>query len=516
MHPAEQFPVSLNRSLLAACVLGFSLAGCGGGGGGGQAPQVTVSIGDPVGLGSSPINRLAFPILLSGPASGDLTLSYSTANAGTATGGTSCGSIPAPDYVTVSNGRLVIPSGQSSGTIEITVCDPSAFVAAAGVKVDLTNVSANGRFATDAPRFAYGLVNVTTPGKLNDTGVAQCGNWTPKQVDCPQIGFSGQDAEYGRDASSLSNADADGRKGFAFSKLAVNAGKALVLSGSSLTWECVQDNVTGLMWEAKTDTNKAANLKYDDAEAHRDTVNGAKLCGYDNWRLPTPQELAGLVDSSVGWSATPTIPQGDSVNNIPDFFPNQQKANYWTATSDASAATEAWSVDFRSGIVSPYAKNKDDAGVLLVRGGSAAPSYQPPVSETVTDSTTGLTWRLCVDGLSGADCASGAATGYDWQAALTRVAALNQTGFAGHKDWRLPNRKELQSIVNYAAHNPAINTAFPGFPSAGGNALSCWTSTPYALDEVAAKAWFVDFISGDVGIAALTNTKALLLVRGGK
>jgi hypothetical protein len=100
---------------------------------------------------------------------------------------------------------------------------------------------------------------------------------------------------------------------------------------------------------------------------------------------------------------------------------------------------------------------------------------------------------------------------------LTRVAELNQAGFAGHKDWRLPNRKELQSIVNYAAHNPAINTAaFPGFPSAGDNALSCWTSTPYAPDEVAAKAWFVDFISGDVGIAALTNTKALLLVRGGK
>lgn len=513
MNPVEQFPASFNRTLLAACVLGFSLVGCGGGGGG-SAPQVTVSIGDPIGLGSSPINRLAFPIVLSGPTSGDLTISYSTTNAG-ATGGGACGSGTAQDYVSVSNGRLVIPSGQSSGTIEITVCDPSAFVAAAGVRVNLDLTSSNGRFATDAPRFAYGLVNVTSQGKLNDTGVAQCGDWTT-QGGCPQNGFSGQDAEYGRDASALSNADTDGRKGFAFSKLAVNAGSgnAEVLSGSTSTWECVQDNVTGLMWEAKTNANKAANLNYAAAQAHVATVNGANLCGHADWRLPTPQELAGLVDSSVIWSATstPTIDQSAS-----GFFENQQKAVYWTASSDASAATEAWSVDFRYGFVTPHAKTAVDAGVLLVRGSSVAPSYQAPVSETVTDSTTGLTWRLCVDGLSGATCGSGAATAYDWQAALTRVAAMNQAGFAGHKDWRLPNRNELQSIVNYAAHNPAIDTAaFPGFPSAGGNALSCWTSTLYAPDGGAAKAWFVDFVSGDVGIAALTSSKHLLLVRGGK
>jgi hypothetical protein len=494
------------NSILAACALAFALAGCGGGGGGGPAP-VAIEIGSPVGLGSSPINKIAFPVILSGPASGALTVNYTTADVN-ATGGAACGA--GVDYVKVTNGVLTIASGQSSGTIEIEVCNPAAFVANAALKVTLVSASGNGRFAAGGVKEAYGLVSSPSKGKLNDTGVTQCGDWT-SQGACPKSGFASQDAEKGRDASALTNADADGRKGFAFAKIGTNAGTAEVLSGGSAAWDCVQDNVTGLMWEAKTDANKAANLNFAAAQAHVATLNAANLCGHNDWRLPTPQELAGLVDSSVGWSASSTATIDQS------FFPKQQKAFYWTATSDASIASQAWVVDFRYGLLATNAKTATDTGVRLVRGTSSPADFQTPVAETVTDASTGLTWRQCVDGLSGTGCASGSAASYDWQAALARVAALNQAGFAGYNDWRLPNRNELLSIVNYAAHNPAINASvFPGFPSSGGNALSCWTSTPYAPDGVAAKAWFVDFVSGDIAPSALTNTKQLLLVRGGK
>ncbi len=499
-----KFFASPARSILAVSALGLLLAGCGGGGGTPTPTPVTISIGNPVGLGNSPINRLAFPVILSAAANGTLTVNYSTSNE-SATGGAACVAGGAPDYVSKSNAVLIIPSGQNSGTIEITVCNPAAFAGAAAMKVTLLSSSANGQLAS-VEKVAYGLVNNLTLGKLNDTGVTLCSDATT-QAACPKSGFAGQDGEAGRDASGLSNAEADGSKGFSFAKAATNAGTAEVVSSNTAVWDCVQDNVTGLVWEAKTAINKTDVFTHAQAQTYVATLNGAALCGYTDWRLPTPQELASLVDSSVSFSsATATIDQ--------TFFADQQRTYYWTATGDVGDATGAWVVDFSSGLMAPLAKTLQH-GVRLVRGTASASNYQAAVAETVADASTALTWRTCVDGLSGAACASGSATAFTWQQALARVAALNAAGFAGHSDWRLPNRNELLSIVDYTRHNPTIDpAAFPGFPSVGGNALSCWTSTPYAADGVSAKAWFVDFVSGDVGIAPLTSSRHLLLVRG--
>ncbi len=499
-----KFFASPARSFLAVSALGLLLAGCGGGGGTPVPPPVTISIGAPVGLGNSPINRLAFPVVLSGPANGTLTVNYSTSDE-SANGGAACGA--GTDYVSKSNAVLTIPSGASGGTVEITVCNPAAFAGAAAMKVTLLSSSANGQLAA-VNKVAYGLVNNPASGKLNDTGMTSCSD-ASTQGACPKDGFANQDGDLGLDANALRNADADGRKGFSFAKAATNAGTAEVVSSNTAVWNCVQDNVTDLVWEAKTALNKTDVFTHAQAQAYVATLNGTAPCGYTDWRLPTPQELASLVDSSVSWSGTSTAATDQT------FFAEQQKAVYWTATGDVSDATGAWVVDFRTGLVVPHAKALQDAGVRLVRGTASTPSYQAAVAETVADASTGLTWRTCVDGLSGAACATGSATAFTWQQALARVTALNAAGFAGHSDWRLPNRNELLSLVDHARSNPAIDpVAFPGFPSVGGNALSCWTSTPYAADGISAKAWFVDFISGDVGIAVLTQTKSILLVRG--
>ena len=200
----------------------------------------------------------------------------------------------------------------------------------------------------------------------------------------------------------------------------------------------------------------------------------------------------------------------------PTFFAEQQSAPYWTDSEVNGNATEAWAVEFQYGLTTHYAKTSSRA-VRLVRGATAAPRFEAPIDGTVKDTTTGLTWRVCADGLSGAGCGTGAAAVYDWQAALTRVAALNQAGFAGHRDWRLPNRNELASIIDYGRRNPALDdSVFPGFPKAGnGNALSCWTSTPYAeQDGTAGKAWAVDFLGGHIANPGMTVPLCLLLVRG--
>lgn len=78
---------------------------------------------------------------------------------------------------------------------------------------------------------------------------------------------------------------------------------------------------------------------------------------------------------------------------------------------------------------------------------------------TVTDSKTGLMWKQCSEGLSGSDCGTGTRSSYSAQSALNYVANLNSAGgFAGHKDWRVPNIKELHSIIDHHCVAPALNT----------------------------------------------------------
>jgi Protein of unknown function (DUF1566) len=96
---------------------------------------------------------------------------------------------------------------------------------------------------------------------------------------------------------------------------------------------------------------------------------------------------------------------------------------------------------------------------------------------TVTDSRTGLMWQRCMMGytfsnngtpgtLTDDSCAASATVTFLWQQALRGAVDLNaQGGFGGFSDWRLPNIKELISIVEHKCTSPAINeTIFPDTP----------------------------------------------------
>lgn len=83
---------------------------------------------------------------------------------------------------------------------------------------------------------------------------------------------------------------------------------------------------------------------------------------------------------------------------------------------------------------------------------------------TVSDKKTGLMWKKCTEGLSGEGCSQGQVAWFSFGSALGYM--LEVETFAGYDDWRIPNIKELFSIVEDACTSPAINEViFPNTES---------------------------------------------------
>jgi len=183
----------------------------------------------------------------------------------------------------------------------------------------------------------------------------------------------------------------------------------------------------------------------------------------------------------------------------------------------ASGQTTAFTADKNDGIGGAVAV-PDDGTVQT----GATLSYQDNGDGTITDLNTGLQWekKNSLDttpnfsNLHDADntylwSGNGSQeTIWDW---LDDVNAEGGTGFAGHTDWRIPNVKELQSIVDYGVFWPSIDPAF------GDTAASIyWSSSTLAV--VPALAWLVNFSFGLVDFSigdGKSNSIFVRAVRGG-
>lgn len=127
----------------------------------------------------------------------------------------------------------------------------------------------------------------------------------------------------------------------------------------------------------------------------------------------------------------------------------------------------------------------------------------------LVDRRTGLMWQRCALGFQWQNntCIKviDQISEFTWQDALV-AAAANSTS-AGYDDWRLPNKNELDSIVERACYDPAINlTLFPATEVKG-----YWTNTPNNFNEFSA--WAVNFTNGDHMSTSRTNLLAVRLVR---
>ena len=132
--------------------------------------------------------------------------------------------------------------------------------------------------------------------------------------------------------------------------------------------------------------------------------------------------------------------------------------------------------------------------------------YNPVgISSVTVDNRTGLMW------VTNPKTDAGFAGAQTWESALTScTVTLNGMAYAGYTDWRLPNVRELMSIVDYgAAAAPRINTtAFPGTVS-----NYYWTSTTYVPNTTVA--WGVYFNSGIVNGSSKTYGSYVRCVRAG-
>jgi hypothetical protein len=253
-----------------------------------------------------------------------------------------------------------------------------------------------------------------------------------------------------------------------------NSGHALDASDDNFVM--VRDDVTGLIWEAKTDDggthDKDKTYTWQDArQSFIAQLNDEKFGGHSDWRLPTIKELNSLVQNI---NVDPDHPTA-KINT--KYFPNTiMSPSYWTATTYTGNTDTAWRVYFDDGR-NGYDEKSNTFYVRAVRGGQSFNTFEDNDDDTVTDTATGLMWqKLEVETMN-------------WQGALDYCEELD---LAGYDDWRLPNTKELQSIVDYEKSNsPYIDEIFENAV-----ASAYWSSTTYAGNTDTA--WRVHFNYGDI------------------
>ena len=255
-------------------------------------------------------------------------------------------------------------------------------------------------------------------------------------------------------------------------------------------WIMTRDNITGLIWEMKTDDDSIHDKDniytwYDpnpetnggdagtpgegtDTQDFIDTLNAENYGGFSDWRLPSLKELRYIVNYGT---YSPAIDR--------NFFPNTVSAYYWSSVTYASSSSYALCMYFGSGFGNYYYK-MGARYVRAVRGGLFRTLNHLINNEdgTVTDTATGLMWQRQDDNVM-----------RTWENAM---GYCEDASIAGYNDWRLPTIKELESIVDSTRDDPAIDPMFIGT-----NSFYYWSSSTLALTP--SRAWFISFDDGTNG-----------------
>ena len=343
----------------------------------------------------------------------------------------------------------------------------------------LSLLSITALASSNNPQLTYPIV---------DTHSYECVDTVKTLQECPakgEVGF-GQDAQYsGYQPNYTKNAN-----------------------------RTVADNVTGLVWAQSIDLNNDGTIDIKDKLTYDQAATFAKnstLGGFNDWRVPTIKELYSLIlfdgQDPSGMDNKPgsltIIPFIDSQVfgfNSGDMQAGERliDAQYLTSTKYVSTTMTnkqetVFGVNFIDGRIKGYGLGNPQGEktfyVLLVRGDNYGENnFVDNKDQTITDKATGLTWQQSDSGEP-----------MDWPSALNYCESLT---LADNDQWRLPNAKELQSIVDYsrspetsgsAAIDPLFKTTSITNEAGQPDYANYWSSTTHLNPRNAANAVYVAF-----------------------
>ncbi len=321
---------------------------------------------------------------------------------------------------------LLLASCASPGTTSPSAEAPTAASSSTAMTTQVptaeatSTVSDETATATDPSADTDPVLALAYP--VVDTNQGLCYN-NSELIDCPAEGeaYYGQDAQYtGNSPSYTDNGDGT-----------------------------VIDTVTGLVWQQTPDSG---NYSWDQAQAYCESLS---LADRDDWRMPSLKELFSISDFSTGW---PYLDQ--TYFDLASTGSISKDEQYWASDYYVGHTAEggydaAFGVNHATGhikaypalVTGPMAKHVrcvcgDEYGVNdFVDNGDG----------TITDEATGLMWMQDDSG-----------EGMDWEHALAWAQEKNAENYLGYSDWRLPNVKELQSIVDYDYAPDAVDAAYDG------------------------------------------------------
>lgn len=290
---------------------------------------------------------IVFFVELDRPARGDVVLEYATRD-GSAT-------LADNDYAATS-ATVRVATGQEQAVFIVSSNGDAIVEGDEYFEVGLTEPAAGNALLLTSSVRGYIVDDESPPmSVLNDSGVSQCTNDSFIETSCPQPGYPGQDAEFGWDA--VQNDDSDGYAGMQLLKID-STGAALAdqsVDFDDTPWDCVTDEITSLMWEVKSDDDglRDRDWRYSwynssgfndggdpgienggscgggarcDTEGYVAAVNAAGLCGFNDWRMPTREELLSLDIN---------LPGGRGIDD--NYFPYARASllNFWWSGTPA-------------------------------------------------------------------------------------------------------------------------------------------------------------------------------------
>jgi hypothetical protein len=234
----------------------------------------------------------------------------------------------------------------------------------------------------------------------------------------------------------------------------------------------VIDNMTTLVWEKTINTNSRT---WSEADSY---CTNLSLDGFSDWRLPSVLEMKDIVNYGTYSPAIDTTYFGNDIYS------------YWTSDTEVGSA---WMLNFTRG-TSILETDSNSHYTRCVRGSVVTNNTLVDNGNgTVSDNGLNLTWQADEGGY------------LSWESALNYCETLSLNGF---NNWRLPNIKEMVTLVRFAS-NPPIDTGMFSNAVSG----SYWSGTTRV--DSGGFAWGLDFSNGKIGYVYKTGAANIRCVRSG-